>query len=173
MTTKYIFIIIAFLFISCQDNKLSQERIDSIVKEINETIEKNQTKIIENKNLKTFVGQMRCYSNNKKLVKINAIDGSPFGYTEFSFYLFQDKLIFSEIEYCDLKAEFVNTMDTVRFNKNNSEYDIEKMYFLDSNNQLLLKNDKIINKDSKKRKKIVEEQYTELLNLCLLDCQDN
>lgn len=141
------------------------ESIDSFVKSTENRIKNNELEKKKTEDLKSFANHCECFYENGKLTKIWALDGSPYGLTYFKFYILNEQLVYSDIEFCELKKEYWDTMNPVIFDKNNSVYDYEKTYFLDKENSLTKNNDEPIQELKKEREKVILEQYSEVIEL--------
>jgi len=157
-----LFLSIILALSSCSGTKDSVDLIDSYVNSINKKIETKEVIEMELSNLVQFANYGKCYYEGSNLVKIWAFEGSPYGYCSFNFFLKNNKLIATDIEFCDLKKEYWNTMDTVEYTKTNSVIDLEKSYFINEKMHLTIKNLGKIETLNHDREKVILDQYADL-----------
>jgi phage pi2 protein 07 len=154
-----------FIFLSCKHD-ISTDSIDKKVAVMDSSIKNGKYALRNFSEIKSFVPEMTCYfADNNKPVCLHAFEGSPYGCSEFKFYISEGKLIYARIEFTELKKKYWDTMDTVVFNKNNSDITLEQTYFLSNDNKLIKTNNGDINILPEKREKVILAQFNELYEL--------
>jgi hypothetical protein len=138
--------------------------IDRKINEIDANIKNGKYNAKKFSEIKTFVQEMTCYYSDDKPVCIQAYEGSPYGFSEFNFYVSEGTLMYSRIEFTELKREYWDSMDTIIFNETNSDITKEQTYFIGENIKLVLIND-VIDTLSRMREKTILDQFHELFEL--------
>jgi hypothetical protein len=156
---------ISSMIVSCKDTKLSIDAIDTLVKSIDMKAQESKLEKKEFKGLKTSVNYFECFYENDTLVKIFAYTGNPYEFDAFNYYLSNGKLIYTNIEFTELKEELWNTMDTVKFSKENSLITNEKTYFIDKSTYLTKNNNEETKALNDARKKLILDQFNELFEI--------
>jgi len=147
-------------------NESTKDSTDTYVKMILKLEIKNELNKHEIIGLNSFANRGYYYTDkNNNLVKIWAIDGSPYGVSHFRFYLKKSKLVFTDIEFGDLKEEYWNKMDPVVFNDKNTDYTYEQTYFINDSTHLTIENHGYLTKIQDNRLKVILNQFNELLTL--------
>ena len=162
---KYLLLLI-FLLISLSCKKeASTVAIDRIVTEIDANIKNGKYNMRNFSEMESYVQEMTCYFEDKKPVCLQASEGSSYGISEYKFYISESRLIYTWIEYTELKKEYWDTMDTVVFNETNSDITLEQTYFISNGNKLVKTNMGDINPLSRKRERVILDQFNELYKL--------
>ena len=100
---KYLLLLVFLLiFLSCK-NDASTDPIDRIVMEINANIKNGKYNVRNFSEIESFVQEMTCYFEDNKPVCLKASEGSPYGFSEFKFYVSESRLIYAWIEYYRIK----------------------------------------------------------------------